>query len=159
MLGWLDHQLADLTSKLLEEVGISEIDPDTWYNFQTFLDIQREIVNSKNNVTMTLVSVGKATAGHLPISDFETLADFKAFVEGLHDASTRNTPPHEKHLLIEEDDTLYLVNNTPVANDLLYGFWWGVLNRYKVAGESYIPIPHQDYPSNDIGSIFMLELK
>ncbi|MEL6406719.1 MAG: hypothetical protein AAFR81_20280 [Chloroflexota bacterium] len=157
MMTWLTNQLADDTRPRLEKRGITDIDPTGWYNFQTFLDVMSEIVKSKQNVSMTLVAVGKGVVENLPLEDFPSIEAFQAFVENLHGASVRNMPETESHVVIQEDSNIYIVNNTPVSNDLMYGFWWEMLRLYSIGGIKYRPIPHQDYPSNEVGTIFLLQ--
>lgn len=157
MMTWLTNQLADETRPRLEKRGITEIDPVGWYNFQIFLDVMSEIMQSKQNVSMTLVAVGKGVIENLPLEDFPSVEAFRAFVENLHGASVRNMPDTERHFVIREDDKIYIVNNTPVSNDLMYGFWWELLRLYSVGGVKYRPIPHQDYPSNEVGTTFLLQ--
>lgn len=157
MMTWLDNQLVDETRPRLEKRGVKELDPTGWYNFQMFLDVMREIVDAKKNVSMILVSVGKGVVQNLPLEDFPSIDAFEAFVNNLHAASVRNVPEREQHVVVREDDEIYIVNNTPVSNDIMYGFWWEVLRNYKIGGVKYRPIPYEDYPSNELGTTFRLK--
>lgn len=156
MLAWLTHQLEAYTRPRLEAYGITEIDPDAWYSFQLFLDIMHDIVQSNENVTMTLVAIGKAVVENLPVSDFETVQDFEDFMDKLHSFSVRHMPPYERHIIDRENDRIFHTNNTPVSNDMIYGFMWELLRRYTIGGRRYHIKPYQDYPS-DTGSVFLLE--
>lgn len=157
MIAWVNHQLANDTEPLLKERGIETIDVEGWYKMQDFLDVMKEIIEKRQNITSTLVSVGKQSVEGLPLADFDSVEAFKGFAEALHGMVTRNTPEHEGHIIVQEEDDIYIVNNTPIANDLIYGFWWEVLRKYKINGKRHSLIVHQDYPSYEIGSIFKLK--
>lgn len=157
MAGWTTHVLAEYTQPKLEKNGIAELKFDEWYPYQTFLDISREIIEENENVMEILVSVGKSAATSLPTGDFESMQAFKEFIESIHGVAVRNAPTSEGLLLKEVEGQYYLINNTPNSNDLFYGWCWEFLNKHKIGSLNYNLSPHQDYPSNEIGSIFLLE--
>lgn len=158
MMTWLNNQLADQTRPRLQERGITDLDAEAWYKFQTFLDIMREIVETGEGMTPTLVAVGKGVVANLPLDKFATMDDFKGFVLALHHTTTRNTPDTENIFIHEADGHLYMLNNTPVSNDILYGFFWELLRKAKIGGKRYTLAPHEDYPSAEVGSIFQVKL-
>ncbi|MEL6150110.1 MAG: hypothetical protein AAFV33_00105 [Chloroflexota bacterium] len=157
MAAWLNHQLADETRDRLAAHGITEIDYEQYYPFQTFLDVMREIAESENNTTMQLVSVGKAAAMSIEMDDFPDMAAFEGFISVLHGLNVRNMPEYEGWFSEWHDGNLYVLNNTPVSNDLVFGFLWELLNHVKIGDGYYTPIPHEHYPSNERGSIFHIE--
>lgn len=157
MMAWLNNILVDQTRPVLTAHGITNLDPDGWYNFQTFLDMMREIVDAKVDMTSALVAVGKEAAASLNLGDFETLDTFKQFVASMHGISVRNCSEAEQLLVYEEDDELFLVNNTPTSNDIIYGFFWEILRKSQVAGANYLLVPYANYPSKEIGSTFKLK--
>jgi len=160
LLGWLNNQLAEYTQPRLAAHGVEEVDPDAWYPAQMFLDIMREVVESNENVTTVLVAVGKSVAENMPVGDFSSMDDFKNFIEGMHRGpSARYAPAHENIFLIEEDGQHFVLNNTPMSNDILYGFIWELLRRNPIGGVNYYPVPEKDYPSVEYGSTFLLRAR
>ncbi|MEM6282866.1 MAG: hypothetical protein AAF787_11780 [Chloroflexota bacterium] len=162
MSAWLDNQLADETRPRLAKKGIESLDYEAYYPFQIFLDTMREIVQENRNVTMQLVAIGKAVVEHMQIDDFDTMEDFETLLtapDGLYHGALRNAPTYENYVLEQHDGEFYFLNNTPVSNDMVFGFLWELLNHVRIDGEYYTPIPHEHYPSNERGSIFLLELR
>ncbi|MEO0565628.1 MAG: hypothetical protein AAF125_26205, partial [Chloroflexota bacterium] len=154
MAGWLSNQLNAYTVPKLEKYGITDIEAENWYPYQVFLSISEEIVTENDNMTEKLVAVGKAAAANIPLADFESMEAFKGFIESIHDIAVRNHPEFEGVLLRERGGEYYIINNTPNANDLFYGWLWQVLSQYTIGGERYALIPHADYPSFTVGSVF-----
>jgi len=157
MMAWMNNLLATDTRAALAKRGIDEIKPDKWYKFQIFLDAMRDIVDSSDNVTSKLVAIGKGVGTSLTLEDFPSVEAFRQFVESIHSANVRNLKKPEGLVVYEEGGELFLMNNTPTSNDIVYGFAWELLSKTRIEGQYYVLVPHRDYPSNEVGSVFKME--
>lgn len=157
MLGWMSETIVQYTRPRLAAKGIYEIDAETWYPYQAFLDVTRDIIMSNEAVSQLLISVGRNSAWRIPLHDFASMNDFKIFVEGMYENGVRNKPDYEASMVLLHEGQHYLFNNTPNANDLYYGWYWEILRRAKIGGIKYGLTPYQYYPSVEFSSIFLLE--
>lgn len=155
--GWLDDQLAEFTRPKPEQSGITELVDERLHPNQTFLNTARAIIKDGREALNTLVSIGQVTGRMLPMSDFETMREFTAFIESIHSVAVHNAPVQESYLVREFADQPYLINNTPTANAITYGWCTELLQQCKIGGVHYKLIPHADYPSTEVGSVFLMQ--
>ena len=155
--GWLKNQRAEYTMPVLESRGISQINAEEWYPFQLFLDVAKNFVIKKHNATQILVAVGKAGSENFPVNHFDTMDDFKSFIESIHKMAVRGVPEYENLYLHSDSGNYYLINNTPNPNDLFYGWCWALLRTRPIGGEFYRPMPQENYPGNTLPAILRLD--
>ena len=133
---------------VLKKYNLDKIDPEVWYPEQLALDIQKEI-KSGPGAMQALVSIGMVvttTALFPPIHSLEDAV--MAFAIG-YPMNFRNIDRTEDiSAKTVEEGKIKVVNHSPLSDDLVYGFVYGLINRFKPAGSSPT-VEFEDYDQCD----------
>lgn len=129
---------------ILVKHGITEIQDDQWYPMQIFLDVFRDIVERSGGVTLDLIAIG--------IRGVETSAPFPPEIDtvekglGVMDYASRqvnvkNVPPEFGYPITQiAEGHLQVTNNTPIPDESIYGYIWGITNRLKQEEDDFLII-------------------
>jgi hypothetical protein len=139
---------ADEIMPLFAKRGIAEVDAQKWYPQQVILDIYKDIVEGRSNVSENLVSIGVKSADTMlfppEINSVETVVSALA---GSYTAFHRNVWPDEGTIVrFLGEGHAQAILNIPYPDDIFYGYFWALLKKYTPKGKkfrlSYVdPIP------------------
>ncbi|MEP7286550.1 MAG: hypothetical protein ABI947_12365 [Chloroflexota bacterium] len=139
LLGVIENIRADEIRPYLQKYNLESLDANRWYPEQLILDFQRAIVESRVNSTDNLVAMGMKG-----IDSAKLPPEVKTIEQALNALSTmfhtihRNIPPEETLTVVEsKPNFILLVENTALADDILYGYLWGIVKRYRPANASF----------------------
>ncbi|MFP4323466.1 MAG: hypothetical protein ACLFTK_13525 [Anaerolineales bacterium] len=156
VLGFTLNVLASEIGDILKKYDIEEIDPNTWYSQQIFLDAYRDIVGNMQNATERLVAIGKATMESVEFP--REVQTPQAAIKMLHETYQmlhRNVPPSEGWDVIEHNPNhLEVLFNAPYADGAAFGYLYTIANRLKPAGMTAtvhpLPTPEGEIPRFEI---------
>jgi len=149
MLAFLENLSAEQTRPIMEAHGLSEIDPETWYSHQLWMDVLESIKEEQQGGSMmTFVAIGKEVVRTAVMPDaIQTIPDALHALHAIHHANLRNVPEDEGYQIEEVEDNHYIVlHNTPNPDHAIYGFLWGIAKRFKQEGETFV-VKQIDNPS------------
>ncbi|MCU0497210.1 MAG: hypothetical protein MUF87_07665 [Anaerolineae bacterium] len=129
---------------ILAKHGLTEIKADHWYPMQIFLDVFRDIVDRQSGVTLDLIAIGirgVETSAPFP-PEIDTLEKGLAMMDYVsRHVNVKNVPPEFGYPVTKiEEGHLHLTNNTPIPDDSIYGYIWGITNRLKKADDVFFII-------------------
>ena len=125
--------LAETIRPILEQYGLTKIDPEQWYSQQIPLDILHETKNTSNEM-FTLVAVGQQVinvidAAQLP--PVETFFEGVSLLSAIYDLNHRNKAVDDRIIVTEVNPNLIqVVNATPYPDDLIYGYVYSIVYRF-----------------------------
>ena len=131
-LGNTQNIRRDEIEPLLKKYGLQNIDPKHWYSHQKILDMYREIASGQTNVSENLVAIGMAGAKITPLPpEANTLVAVIEFHTQFYQYIIRPVVEGEGVFVKRIDEQHYQIRlNSPYPNDLLYGYFWGLTNRF-----------------------------
>ncbi len=123
---------------ILEEYGLTEIDPETWYPQQLTLDIQRKIKSMPNGQQM-LVSIGMKIIDSAVFPPMDSL-------EQAVEAFAASYPMNFKHQAEEdviraqfvEEGRIEVYNCSPHSDEMVYGYVYALARRF--APDDKVPV-------------------
>ena len=123
---------ADEIMPLFAHHGISAIDPDKWYPQQIILNVYKDIVEGRSNVSENLVAIGVKSSDTMQFPP--TVNSAEAAISML--ASTY--PLFHRHIWPGEGTAVRLlaeghaqaILNIPYPDDVFYGYFWALLKKY-----------------------------
>lgn len=136
---FLSNLEAHLIEPLLPKHGLDNIDPEKWYPHQAWLDTLKDLSEMPGGST-ALVAFGKKvveTAAMPP--EIDSIPKVLAALQAIHHLNLRNIPAEEGYWLEEkEDNVIHVYHNTPNPQDAIYGFLWGLAQRFRAPGERFV---------------------
>ncbi|MFP4323383.1 MAG: hypothetical protein ACLFTK_13095 [Anaerolineales bacterium] len=157
VLAFSENLEADRIRELLPKHGLGDIDPEAWYPHQYWMNVLKEINDTMDNPTSVFVAFGKKvveTAVMPP--EIQTPEDVLAMLHAIHHANLRNIPEDEGYA-VEQIGTghYHVYENTPNPSDAIYGFLWGLMQRFTKDNEDFIIIPLDNpHPDDKPGTLF-----
>lgn len=137
---------------LLPKYGLENIDPEKWYPHQSWFNVLKELSEMPGGST-ALVAFGKKvveTAVMPP--EINSIPKILAALHAIHHMNLKNIPADEGYWLEEvEDQVIYVYHNTPNPPDAIYGFIWGLVQRFRAPGEAFMV---RILPSDHPGGVF-----
>ncbi len=126
------EEFADVVEAAMSAAGIEDFKDDEWYSFQLTLDIFKEISQGRK-ISQNLVALGLAyveTATFPP--EAQTIEDAILLLPQVYHINIRNIPEYEGYEVVRVDDHhIRVFDNNPFPHDTVYGFVWGIANRFK----------------------------
>lgn len=121
-----------IVEKKLTKAGIAQLDNDEWYPHQISLDIFNEIAQNVN-ATQNLVALGMAyvkTATFPPEAD--TIEKALMLLHQVYQLNVKNISEREGYEIQRvSNDHIRVIDLNPFPHDTVYGFIWGIANRFK----------------------------
>jgi hypothetical protein len=123
---------ADEILPVLAKHGFANIDPDKWYPQQNILQLYRDIVEGRTNVSENMVSIGIKSVDTMPFpQEVNTIEAALQMVISSYTPVHRNIQPGEGGVLMKISDNHYqILLNVPYPDDIFYGYYWGILKKY-----------------------------
>ena len=120
--------------------GIDEIDDDAWYLHQISLDVFKQIDEQKFNASTNLVALGKAyVATALFPPEITTIKDGLVLLGQIYHLNIRNAPPNEGYEInVLSDNHIQIHDKNPFPHDTVYGFIWGICQRFCKPNEQFV---------------------
>jgi hypothetical protein len=130
---------AEHIQPILKKHGLESIEVDKWYPMQLTLDIIKDIVESRENVLEDLVAVGVKAVETAPLpSEINSIESALFFIDRAVKLTSRYIPDEfGAPLQILSKQHILVTNNIPYPAELLYGYIWGLVNRFKAPDEIF----------------------
>lgn len=129
---------AEVIEPLLPKHGLSDIKDEEWYPHQSWMNLLRELSEMPGG-NIALVAFGKKvveTAVMPP--EIDSIPKVLGALHAIHHLNLRNIPEEEGYRIEEVGPKHYLVHhNTPNPLDAIYGFVWGLAQRFRAPGEPF----------------------
>lgn len=156
-LGNIQNIVRDEIEPLLKKYGLEDIQPDQWYPVQNILDLYREISEGNTNVTQNLVAIGKkgAEVGPLPpeINSLDAWLDILPFYYPQVIRNMVDGEGFKVHRIGEHH--VHIIDNTPYPEDLMYGYFWGLVARLKPRQNIFVVcVVDNPHPTEEPGTVF-----
>lgn len=152
---------AEMMAELLPKHGFGDIDPEAWYPHQNWMDLLQDIeARHGSGASNIFVAFGRevvATAVMPP--EMQTIEDVLHSLHAIHHANLRHIPEEEGYRAVKKGERHYWVyENTPNPSDVIYGFLWGLMARFKDPGEMFVvrPIDNPN-PAEEPGTLFEIK--
>jgi hypothetical protein len=118
---------------ILQKHGLEAIEADKWYPMQLTLDIMKDIVESRENVLEDLVAVGIKTVETAPVApEVNSIESALSFMNQTVKLISRHIPDdYGVPIQIVDEGHILVTNNMPYPFQLVYGYVWGLVNRFK----------------------------
>ncbi|MEM9953275.1 MAG: hypothetical protein AAF846_16840 [Chloroflexota bacterium] len=123
---------------IIKKHNFDDIDTNTWYSQQLFLDLIKEIETALSYEELVAIGMRGAEVVELPpnIEDFEDLPEAIVAAYGLNH---RNTPAEEGYTLEKGEDIISIICNIPYPSFILYGYVYGLIKRFaKNSSRTYV---------------------
>lgn len=148
---------ADEIMPIFERHGIAQIDPDRWYSQQIILNVYKDIVEGRTNVSDNLVSIGvKSTETMALPPEINSVEAVLGTLSGSYSIYHRNTWPGEgTEVRYLGEGHAQSILNVPYPNDIFYGYYWGLMRRYVPKGMKFriTYLDSKDVPSDISGTV------
>lgn len=119
---------------ILEEHDLSNIDPEAWYPQQLTLDIQKAISKTPGGIQM-LVSIGMKIIETAQFPPMESLEDAIGAFAASYPMNFRNQADDDVIIGKKvEDGKIKVVNKSPHSDDMIYGYVYALVHRFKPEG-------------------------
>jgi len=146
---------ADVVRPLLPKYGLDNIDPEKWYPHQSWMNVLRDLSEMPGG-SNALVALGKKvveTAVMPP--EIDSIPKILNALHAIHHLNLRNVPAEEGYTIEVVSEQVYrVIHNTPNPRDAIYGFIWGLAQRFRSPGEPFtVRIIESEYP----GGVFEVE--
>ncbi len=137
----------------LEKHGLSQIDPQTWYPLQDWLNVLNDMLDA-GGAMFDFVSVGMKiadTAVYPPEVEGLPFADFVMMIPQVYQMQHRHGDVGEEQARQLGDQHLQLYMRTPYPDDLAYGVVWGMARRFLPPGTHFVIAYDEAEPRCDQG--------
>ena len=139
---------AEIIEPLLPKYGLDNLDPEKWYPHQAWMNVLRDVseLPGGNNA---LVALGKKVVETaLMPPEIDSIPKVLHALHAIHHLNLRNVPEDEGYTIEEVSERLYrVVHNTPNPKDAIYGFIWGLAQRFRAPGEPFtVRIVESEHP-------------
>ncbi len=148
---------AERIRELLPKHGLGNIEPETWYPHQDWMNVLKDINDEMDDAASVFVAFGKKvveTAVMPP--EMQTPEDVLHALHAIHHANLRNIPEEEGYRVKKLGDKHYHVyENTPNPSQTIYGFLWGLMQRFTDDREDFL-VEQLDNPNptDEPGTLF-----
>jgi hypothetical protein len=152
---YLRNLRSEEIASILAKYGLSSIEPNEWYPMQRALDIQRDIYETNENVSEKMVAVGIQFAQDQSFPP-ETKTVTDVLLTRMGDRSSRNVPAgFGRSPCMVSEKHAWVFHNSPYSDDAVYGFLWGLVNRFKPKNDMFVVrIIENPDPENHPGTCF-----
>jgi len=129
-----------IIAPLLPQHNLDHIVPDAWYPHQSWMNVLRDIdIQLGSHASSAFVAFGKQVVSTaLMPQSLKSVPDVLYALHDIHHMNLRHIPAEEGYRVEKDDAGAYLVyHNTPNPDDVIFGFLWGLVARYKRPSEAF----------------------
>jgi hypothetical protein len=151
VLSFTENLRADLVKPILPRYGLDNVDPEEWYPHQAWMNVLQDIAESEpEQAGQVFVAFGmKAVEKAVMPPELDTIEKVLNALHAIHHANLRNIPADEGyHVEKKGEGHLWVYQNTPNPDSAIYGFIYGMAQRFCPEGEDFlvemIPNPNPD---------------
>ncbi len=142
MLAFLNNLRAENVKPLLEAAGLTEIDPQTWYPQQTFVDIYKKLEKMPRG-RETIIAIGYRTLDVLefPPEVHDVESALHALPE-MYRAIHRGIPEDEGWAIhVISDDEMHARFTSPYSDYAAYGYLFNIAQRFRRPEQEFMVKP------------------
>lgn len=123
---------------ILKAYNLYELDPDLWYPSQTVMDCLRTLSEQVPD-SRVLTLLGTQIHKHASLPNLTSIEHALSMLDTIHSMSHRDISLDE-HISAIVMGPRYVVasNGTPYPDDLVYGYFWGLMGRFVDPTKSVI---------------------
>jgi len=156
MTSLIDNVEADMVAPLLAKHGLANPDLTSWHPFQTWLNVLKDLGNALGSSNAYIAIGRRAVENVILAPEVNSIPTVLPLLQIIYGVYIRNTPEGEGYFIEKKGETQYwMYHNTPHPDDLIYGYIWGLVARFKKPDEHFIvrilPNPH---PEIHAGTVF-----
>jgi hypothetical protein len=137
LLAIVESVYSERIMPVLEQHGITDVDPAKWYSWQTVLDFSKTLASDASTAMGNLVSVGMkvsdASAALLP-PEVDSIPAMFSILNTLYNTVVRSHNGEGYEFKVLGDRHVQLVDNNPMPHDLVYGIVYGFARRFNPPG-------------------------
>ncbi|MEP7286010.1 MAG: hypothetical protein ABI947_09605 [Chloroflexota bacterium] len=132
---------------------LHDIQPDLWYSQQAYLNVYKDIANSKHNATFKLVKIGMQSSDILPLpAHVNSIPAALASLDFAYKRQCRNIGTDGWKVTIIADRMIKCVSSTPFPEDFEYGVLYAIVRRFRPEGASFTVLVDETAPSRKHGA-------
>ncbi len=139
LLGLIQNIRADEIRPILKKHGLDAIEADKWYPLQSVLNVFRDIIESRENVNEELVAIAVKTVDTAALPpEINSVEGALGFIGQLV-KSTNRYVPDDYGIFVDINSPHYalVTNNTPLPETPIFGYLWGLINRFKAPDQIF----------------------
>jgi len=116
-----------------------DINVEEWYSLQMYLELMK-LLREKSTDTLVLVSIGvKVIEAAILPPEIDSIAKGMQMLMDTHHLNLRNIPDYDRYRdLVIDDRKVTVVEQTCFPHDIMYGYIYGLANRFKPAGSTLL---------------------
>lgn len=134
LLPFLTSGERDMFQHVLDKHRVTAFDPTAWYPAQVSLDLQNAIRQQPGS-SSALVSIGMRVVEDAPFPPMNSLEEAVTVFSQAYSMNLRGHVPDEGiHAKQVKPGHLAITNATPHSDELVYGYIYALVNRFKPAG-------------------------
>jgi hypothetical protein len=149
LLSSLSDDIKPHFAEVMQSYGYSlEINDEYWYPLQAYYDLCKKVEEEGSNA-LTLISIGRAVieAAQFP-PEIDSIPSAIRLLMDIHHLNLQNVPEDDGYSDLEMgDQVIKLTDNTGFPHDVIYGYLYGLANRFKPEG--YAVIIEREYLDKD----------
>jgi hypothetical protein len=153
VLSFIQNVEAEAMQPVLKKHGLLNIQPDTWYPLQDWLDVLSDL-SAQSNAMFNMVAIGTAiseTALIPPEVAAMPLEQFLFIVDNVYQMQHRNGNPGHIRTERVDDHHIKLTVQVPYPDDLEYGTTYGFVRRFLPKGTQFTVRYDPDVPRREHG--------
>jgi hypothetical protein len=130
---------ADMIQPLLPKYGLDNIDPEKWYPHQSWLSLLKDLGDMPGGSTALVAFGKKVVETAMMPPEIDSIPKVLAALQAIHHLNLQNIPADEGYWLeTMGEQTIHVYHNTPNPPDAIYGFIWGLAQRFRAPGEPFV---------------------
>lgn len=150
VLSFVENLEADMILPLLPKHGLETIDPEKWYPHQACMDTLKELSDLPSSQSALVAFGRKAVEKALMPPEITSIPQALHILNAVHHMNLRNIPEEEGYFVEEKGPNHYWVyHNTPNPEDVIYGFIWGMVARFRRPDEAFV-VRQIENPNPDV---------
>lgn len=146
---------SETVKPLLPKHGLDNIDPEKWYPHQSWMNVLKELSETPGGSSALVAFGRKVVETAVMPPEMDSIPKMLHSLQAIHHLNLRNIPADEGYVVEEVSEKLYrVIHNTPNPRDAIYGFLWGLAQRFRAPGEPFtVRMVESDHP----GGVFEVE--
>lgn len=133
---------------ILEQYDLNEIDPEQWYPQQLTLDVQKRIFQGEGG-SQNLVAIGMKIIDDAIFPPMNSLEEAVNAFASSYPMNFRNQSADDLiHAEFVDDQTIRVVNGSPHSDDMIYGYIYGLVRRFREENKSF-SVEYEDISKRD----------
>lgn len=143
MLAFLDNLRAEEVKPLLAKIGLNDIEPETWYPQQVFVDLYQQL--EQQGQSESIVAIGMKTLDALAFPpEVNDIPGALQILPAMYGQIHQNLPPEEGwDITLVSDQHIQVVFNSPYSDHAAFGYLYSIARRFRPQGATFTVRPER----------------